>query len=249
MSEQFIFMSSKLNLEPQTPATPEATAPAAMPEVITAPEVITVPPVQPVNIITKLVRAIDRAMSAEPKRTGHARIMAMILDASGGQAKYVSPAALKQLREWQRLYDLNLKLLTGTDFQTSKTAWLSHAESLGKSIHDETHHELTGYTLEDFKKSHEAKLEAARVNLQKIYHEAFPLCSTVAERCIAAAAAYTQQHEEHDRERHEWFGVAYSGQSAIVRAFREAIQMAVVRSKFVELGHASPSTILPYLNF
>src|ERR1035437_2635408 len=109
-------MSEKANLEtkPETPATaaPAAEAPPA------ASEVITTPPA-PENILKRIVRAIDRAMSAEPKRTGPALTFAMILDSAGGQNLFVSPSALAQFRAWQKLHDLNLDILLTTSPQTA----------------------------------------------------------------------------------------------------------------------------------
>ena len=239
-------MSEKANLEtkPETPATAAPAAEAAP----VAPEVITAPPA-PENILTRIVRAIDRAMSAETKRTGPALAFARLIDSAGGQDHFVSPSALAQFRAWQKLHDLNLDVLLNTSPQTAKIAWMKHQEVLQDSIHAETIGEQTGHSYEDFEKSHEQKIAAAKENLQKIYCDCYPLCSTVAARCIEVAEAQTKKRETYEREQHEWYGVTFPGPSAIVRTFREAISMARVRSQFMENGQASPRLILPYLNF
>jgi hypothetical protein len=230
---------------------PAITAPPAPPTAEAAPvapEVITTPPA-PENILTRIVRAIDRAMSAEPKRTGPALTFAMILDSAGGQDHYVSPSALAQFRAWQKLHDLNLDILLNTSPQTAKAAWMKHQEFLQSAIHAETVSEQTGHSYEDFEKSHEQKIAAAKENMQKIYRDMWPLCSTVAARCIEVAEAQVKKLEASERARHEWYGVPFSAPSAIVTTFRDAIAMARVRSQFMENGQASPRLILPYLNF
>lgn len=226
------------------PVASETTPPAAPTEAAVEAENIPAP-----GILARISTAISRALSANPKFTGPALTFAMILDSAGGQDHFVSPSAFAQFRAWQKLHDLNLDILLNTSPQTAKIAWMKHQEVLQDSIHAEKIGEQTGHSYEDFEKSHEQKIAAAKENMQKIYRDCFPLCAVIAENCIAVAEKQTAKREAYEREQHSWYGVTYPGPSAIVRTFREAIEMARVRSQFAEGGQASPRLILPYLNF
>jgi hypothetical protein len=223
------------------PVASETTPPAAPTETTVEPEIIPAP-----GILARISTAISRAFSANPKRTGPALTMAMILDTAGGQHCFVSDSALAQFRAWQKRHDVNLNFMLAAD---PTPAWLRHQKSIQDTVEAGTSDDSQAHSREEFIKSHQQKIEAARLNLEKIYLEAWPLCAAVAARCIEAAELKAQKREQQERDDHARYGVAYPGTSAIVKTLRAAIEMARVRSKKVEGGRASPQTILPYLDF
>jgi hypothetical protein len=228
---------------PEQPAAAEViTAP---PATALAPEVATDQPDKP-NIVTRFFRAIDRALVGNPNRTGHSLTLAMIVDTAGGQETWLGKADVERLRLWQARYEKNLNFM----LNANPTAdWLKHQAMVRSRIEAETAGELHALSRSEFERAHLERVEGARLNLEQIYVECFPLCAAIANRVIAIAEERCKSREAQERKEHDHYGVKFDGPSNIVRSFRAAIQYARMRSTFVTSGRAAPRDIIGYINF
>jgi hypothetical protein len=243
--------------DPATPTISEQTTPPAAPEKAVAVDTITAPPVPApapevidptprLNILTRLVRAIDRALASDTKRTGHALIIHMILDTEGGQETFIGKSDLDTLRAWQARYDRNLNFMLNA---RPDTDWLNHQKDVRDGIESEITGDLHAMSRDEFTKAHMERVEAARLNLEAIYQECFPLCSAIAYLAIEIAEKKVRGREKREREECAYYGVTNAGPSAIVQSWRAAIQFARMRSTFVQNGRAAPRDIIGYINF
>src|ERR1039458_4574410 len=197
-------------------------APAAIAPASTTPPAPTAGDPGQSSILTRIARAIDRALASEPKRTGWELTAFMILDACGGQGLITSPSGLEKLRAWQQQHDRATSILNSHTHEAAYEAWQKHSATLGPAIQSDT--------------------------LQRICKESVTRCQAISERFVAAATRFTDRRQDSERNSHDHFGIPYTP-SAIVLSFRKAIQVAEKRTEYSPYGNWSPRQMLPYINF
>jgi hypothetical protein len=223
-------------------------APAAIAPASTTPPAPTAGDPGQSSILTRIARAIDRALASEPKRTGWELTAFMILDACGGQGLITSPSGLEKLRAWQQQHDRATSILNSHTHEAAYEAWQKHSATLGPAIQSETLHEQDGWSREDWEQDYQQKINAASADLQRICKESVTRCQAISERFVAAATRFTDRRQDSERNSHDHFGIPYTP-SAIVLSFRKAIQVAEKRTEYSPYGNWSPRQMLPYINF
>jgi hypothetical protein len=229
-------------------APPEIVAPSAAKTTAAAPPIEELLPPKS-GILTRLARAIDRAISANPNRTGHAQVAAMILETTGGQNMIVTEKTLARLREWNKKYAINLDVVLNYTPQNARLMFAKQQEEIQAAIHSGKLDGVSAQPVEHWHLDYEQKLQAAKANMCQIYEECLPVCQGIAAGFIEVAEIKVSQRETYEREIHDFYGIPYGGPSNIVLAFKKAIAFARTRSTPVQNGSASPEIILPYINF
>jgi len=202
----------------------------------------------PASILTYLVRAIDRAMSASPKRDSWAQTCYALLDTSGGMQLVCGQKTFQKLHDWQTAYDNCISAINAHTSIEAKKAWLENSKALASAISAGTLAQHDGWTLEDWEQDYDSKVRAAHGEMQRIYSEALPACQEICSRFVAVANRKAEYLETNERERHENFGVPYAP-SNLILAFRKAIKVAESRTVERPGGNTSPRSMLPYLDF
>ena len=228
---------------PAAPATPPAPAQASSPaSILPAPE-------PPANLLQKIVRAIDRALTAEPKREGWALTAYMILQSIGGQRQLVNNSILADLAKWQQQHEKLIKFINEHTLDDARAAWEAHQIELAKSIHSETIGEETGFALSDFENDFQIKADAAKADLRRVYEEAYPLCAYLGTEFVKLAEKRINDLEQADKFKHDYFGIPYAGPNNILIYFRKAVATAKARTIKQPQGNTSPRELVPYLTF
>jgi hypothetical protein len=220
--------------EPETPvATTEAAPPAfELPQA---------------GILDKIVRAIDRAISADPTRTEWALTTFMILESAGGHRLIIGKDGLATLKDLQNQHDTVIKFINNHNPDASRKAYEESQKTLAAAIHAGTAHDMTGKSRADFEQDYLHQQNAAKLDLTRIYKQALPICSVVSDRFVALASKKTDDMENADRDRHDYYGVTYDGPSNLIKAFRRAIKIAQSRTVEAGYGNYSPRQMCPYL--
>jgi hypothetical protein len=230
--------------EPKVPdPNPAETAPAPAPETATTPA-----PDAP-GLLERMFRVIDRALASNPKRSGWQQTCWMILDSQGGQEQIVGPKVLGKLRELQARYDRAIEVINSHTRLKAKDAWLAHQTNLADAIGGGTVTQHQGRTREDFESDFDLKVRAAHEEMRRVYRESLPWCREIFDRFSEIATSRVEYLEAGERERHEDYGVPYAGPSALIVAFKKAIETAGFRVKETSGGNLSPLDLIPYLDF
>lgn len=197
------------------------------------------------NILTRIVRAIDRALEAG-KRAPHEQACYIILDTTGGQRLILDPSEKAKLIDWQKQHDALIQFIQKTTRKDSHLAFELHQKAVAKSIHAGT--TIEAKSVEAFEKDFEAKMEAAKLDLKRIYKECHPLAVDIGYRFNALAVKRVNDLEASERYKYENYGLPYSP-SPLIQHLRKSVTIANARLNFNEFGNASPKQLLPYLNF
>jgi hypothetical protein len=239
-------MNENINLTP--PAAPETPATLASETVLPAAptEVADTPP--PANILTYLVRAIDRALSANPKRDGWAQTCYMLLDTSGGMQLVCSSGTFSKLRDFEAGHQRCIEVVNSHTQDAARDAWMQNTAQIQSAIGTGTLAQHEGWTRADYEEDFDSKVRAAHAEQARIYLEALPACQSICERFVAVANRKAEYLETNERERHESFGVPYAP-SNLIKAFKAAIKVAESRTVERPGGNASPRALLPYLDW
>jgi len=245
-------MNENINLTPpaapETPATlaSETVLPAVAEKPAAPTEVADTPP--PANILTYLVRAIDRALSANPKRDSWAQTCYTLLDTSGGMQLVCSQKTFQKLRDWEAGHQRCIEVVNSHTQDAARDAWMQNTAQIQSAIGTGTLAQHEGWTRADYEEDFDSKVRAAHAEQARIYLEALPACQAICERFVAVANRKAEYLETNERERHENFGVPYAP-SNLILAFRKAIKVAESRTVERPGGNASPRALLPYLDW
>jgi hypothetical protein len=219
-----------------TNATPESIVPAA-------------PVTPPANILKQFVRAIDRALADDPKRTGWALTCYALLRSQGGQRLVINPADVAKLAEWQRQHDKAMKVADKHGADAAKAAWVAHIEKMGAAIQADELGNHTPKTLEDWEAEFEQKQLAAQAEMNRIYLECQPACEVFTQRLLDLVGKHVDNLESGERRKHSDYGVEYSGPSNLIKHFRKAMEIAKNRVALNQYGNSSPREMVPWLTF
>jgi hypothetical protein len=238
--------NSNIPTAPETPVqTAAETAQPSAPEQTTAPEVTAAPPA-PENLLKRLVRAIDRAIAADPKRTGWELQCFMLLQSCGGHRCICNSADYAKLVDWQKQHDRINEWINSRTHNDAVADFEAHQGKMATAIHKGSVEDETGATLQHFQDSLQMKLDASKRDLQRIYLECQPMCEDFAGRFVALAEQRVNGMEKEERSKHDYFGIPYAGPSNLILTFRKAIHVAKCRVVPSEFGNASPRQMLPY---
>jgi hypothetical protein len=240
-------MTNDATPEPPDPNPAAGTPTNAAPAPVTpaAPE----PADEAPGLLTRLARAIDRALAERPKLTGWALTCHMILDSLGGQSLLCGPKVLEKFRELQRRHDNAVATINAHTRPAARDAWIAHGAKLADAIGGGTVTEHRGRTREDFDLDFEAKVRASHEEMRRVYRESLPWCREIFDRFSEIANDRVEGMETHEREQHQNFGVRYVGPSNLIVSFKKAIETAGHRVTETPGGNLSVRDMIPYLDF
>jgi hypothetical protein len=201
------------------------------------------------NLLTRLARAIDRALAERPKLTGWALTCHMILDSQGGPGLLCGPKVLEKFRAWQARYDNAVATINSHTKLAARDAWIAHGATLADAIGSGKIEDHQGRTREDFETDFDAKVRASHEEMRRVYLECLPWCREIFDRFSEIATRRVEAMETHEREQHEDYGVPIAGPSALIVAFKKAIETAGHRVKEMPNGNLSVRDMIPYIVF
>lgn len=170
------------------------------------------------NILTRMIRSIDRALASEPKAVGWEATARAILENRGGQEVIITSDERQRLRGFQEQHATIERVICTHTYIEAKAAWVAHNEKLAKAVQGESLHAEDGWSRENWETCYATKLEAAKSDRCRIDKLSLPVAQAVAERFCAEATRLIEEHEESERFFHDQFGIPYSPSPASWRS-------------------------------
>jgi hypothetical protein len=200
------------------------------------------------NVVDKLIGAIDRAVSGNPREYTMAETMAAI--AADCEKDLVSAEDLKAMRDFQRQHEaFGQTVMDHTDTK-ARADWLKqNNDATAKMLAGTFDPERDLFSREDFEQDYRLRLEAARRAQRGITQQCLPIAEKAANNFAKAAEKIAAALQTDEQAQCKKFAVRFEP-STLVNRIRECSRTAVgfvAGCKANSYSNHSPRAVCPFL--
>jgi hypothetical protein len=200
------------------------------------------------GVLDSVIFAIDRAMSAGPKRAPWEQQVWAIIYSEGGQHVVVRKSELDQIRGWEAEYQKVLAAIQAHAYPAAAREWEAHQKKLATAMHADALDGHAGKSLADFEKDHAEKVQAFNNDLKRIHDDCWEVCNFVGQRTVALIEKRIKGMSESEVFWHRHYGVTYPGESALLKAFRKLALIVTARTETNPYNNLGPSSMVGFLD-
>jgi hypothetical protein len=198
------------------------------------------------DIATGILNAIDRALA--PSRPGDPFAVMTRAICDGAGKTFANKAQRAELAQKQLAYEECGRVIEQHWPIKARDAWMDHHRELQEAIRRGDLDKADGYSREELEAEFEAKMEAAKAERCAVTMSCAEIVKELSEQFASVADRFAAEQAKFEAEAYAKFGVPYAGPSSLVKALRQAADMA--RRRVPRPGFPrSPREMLPFVDF